>query len=86
MRFSKKETNPILKLLIAIVAAFLVLMLRLVLPADGIAFIEDSLLDPLYNAFLGLMATIEIPLVFLSVACGIIVLVTAPFSEKSGAR
>ena len=72
MRFSKKETNPILKLLIAIVAAFLVSLLRLVLPADGIAFIEDSLLDPLYNAFLGLMATIEIPLVFLSVACGII--------------
>ncbi len=29
-------------------------------------------MDPLYNAFLGLMATIEIPLVFLSVACGII--------------
>lgn len=72
MRFSKKEMNPIFKLLIAIVAAFLVSLLRLVLPAEAIIFIEESLMDPLYNAFLGLMATIEIPLVFLSVACGII--------------
>lgn len=72
MRFSKKEMNPALKLIIAITAAFLVSLLRLIIPAGGIAFIEDSLLNPLYTAFLGLMATIEFPLVFLSVSCGII--------------
>ena len=72
MRFSKKEMNPIFKLLIAIAAAFLVSMLALVLPAQAISYIEENVLDLFYNAFLGLMATIEIPLVFLSVACGII--------------
>ena len=72
MRFSKKEMNPALKLLIAIAAAIVVSALRFVVPAEVIAFIEENVLDSLYSAFLGLMATIEIPLVFLSVSCGII--------------
>ncbi len=72
MRFSKKEINPIIKLLIAIVAAVFISLLKALLPDGGIGYIKTSLLDPLYTAFLGLMTTIEIPLVFLSVTCGII--------------
>ena len=72
MRFSKKEMNPIFKLLIAIAAAFLVSLLAFVIPNESITYIKENVLDLFYNAFLGLMATIEIPLVFLSVACGII--------------
>ncbi|MBQ9227636.1 MAG: cation:dicarboxylase symporter family transporter [Eubacterium sp.] len=71
-RFSKKEINPIIKLAITIAAALLVSLLKFVIPAESIEFIKDNLLDSFYNAFLGLMTTIEIPLVFLSVACGII--------------
>ncbi|MBR1762015.1 MAG: cation:dicarboxylase symporter family transporter [Eubacterium sp.] len=72
IRFSKKETNPIIKLLLAIVAAGFVSLLKFVVPAETIVFIKETLLDSLYTAFLGLMTTIEIPLVFLSVTCGII--------------
>lgn len=72
IRFSKKEANPIIKLFVAIVAALAVSLLRFVLPYETVVFIKDNLLDSFYNAFLGLMTTIEIPLVFLSVASGII--------------
>ncbi len=72
IHFSKKQTNPIIKLILAIVTALLVSLLKFVIPASGIAFIENNILDSLYNAFLGLMKTIELPLVFLSVTCGII--------------
>lgn len=72
MRFSKKGLNPILKLLIAIFAAVLVSLLKLVLPAGTISFIKGDILEPLYNAFLGLMATVEFPLVFFSITSGIV--------------
>ncbi|MBQ5995048.1 MAG: cation:dicarboxylase symporter family transporter [Clostridia bacterium] len=72
IRFSEKQFNPIFKLIIAIASALAVSMLRFVLPSDVILYIEDSVLKPLYNTFLGLMTTVEIPLVFLSVGCGII--------------
>ena len=72
VRFSKKESNPIIKLLFAIIAAVLVSLLKFSLPAETIAFLRIDVLDSLYKAFLGLMATIEMPLVFLSVTSGII--------------
>ena len=72
IRFSKKEANPIIKLFVAIAAAVLVSLLKFVVPSESISFIENNVLDALYNAFLGLMTTIEIPLVFLSVSSGII--------------
>lgn len=72
IRFSKKEVNPIVKLLFTILAALLISALKFVLPSESIVFIKENLLDSLYNVFLGLMTTIEIPLVFLSVTCGII--------------
>ena len=72
IRFSKKQTNQIIRLLIAIAAAVLVSLLIFVIPSDSITFIKDNVLDSFYNAFLGLMTTIEIPLVFLSVSCGIV--------------
>ncbi|MCR5207675.1 MAG: dicarboxylate/amino acid:cation symporter [Eubacterium sp.] len=72
IRFSKKEINPIIKLFASIVAAFLVSLLRFAVPYESIVYIKESVLDVLYNAFLGLMTTVEIPLVFLSVTCGII--------------
>ncbi len=72
IRFPQKEINPIFKLFLAIAAAVLVSLLRFVLPQEGIDFAVESLLGPLYNAFLGVMATVEIPLVFFSITCGII--------------
>jgi len=72
IRISKKEINPIFKLAFAIAAAVLVSLLQLVLPAESVLYIRENLLDSFYNAFLGLMTTIEIPLVFLSVASGIV--------------
>jgi Na+/H+-dicarboxylate symporter len=72
IRFSKKETNPIIKLLIAIITALLISLLRFVLPSETVEFIKNNILDSLYATFLGLMTTVEIPLVFLSVACGIV--------------
>ena len=72
MSFAKKTLNPIFKLIIAIAAAVLVSLLKLVVPEDVISFIMADVLDPLYNAFLGIMATVELPLVFFSVACGIL--------------
>ena len=69
INLSKKEVNPIIKLFVAIVAAVVFSLLRAIIPKETIEFIRTNLLDSLYNAFLGLMATIEIPLVFLSVSC-----------------
>ena len=68
----KKGMNPVLKLTLAILAAFLVSLIRFAVPAESISYITENILTPFYNAFLGLMATVEIPLVFLSVICGII--------------
>lgn len=72
MRFSKKGINPIIKMIIAIISAILVSLLSFVLPKETVSFIKENLLTPLYNAFLGLMATVEFPLVFFSITCGII--------------
>ncbi len=72
MRFSKKEMNPIWKLLIAIVAAVLFSLSKKAIPDSAIVFLKDNILNPLYNTFLGIMATVEIPLVFFSITSGII--------------
>lgn len=72
MRFSKKQVNPIVSLAAAIVIALLLSMLQFAIPAEGILFIKESVLTPFYEAFIGLMTTVEIPLMFLSIACGII--------------
>ena len=72
MRFSKKEINPMVTLLLSIGAAVLLSMLRFLLPEETVDYISNSLLTPFYNAFIGLMTTVAIPLVFLSVACGIV--------------
>lgn len=72
MRFSKKGVNPMVTLLSSIAVAFLVSLLRFALPEETVTYISDSLLTPFYNAFIGLMTTVAIPLVFLSVACGIV--------------
>ncbi len=72
MRFSKKGVNPLVTLLLSIGVAFLVSMIRFLLPEETVNYISNSLLTPLYNAFIGLMTTVAIPLVFLSVACGIV--------------
>ena len=72
MRFPKKSLNSIVKLLIAIGAAMLVSLLKFVVPAETITFIKGDLLEPIYKAFLGLMATVEFPLVFFSITSGIV--------------
>jgi Na+/H+-dicarboxylate symporter len=72
MKFTKKEMNPIAKLLIAVLAAVGVSFLGMLLPEDAVAFIKDDIVVPLHNAFMGMMSTIELPLVFFSVACGIL--------------
>ncbi len=72
MRFSKEGMNPVLKLMIAIAVAVLISLLRFVAPAETVTFIKENVLDSFYSAFLGLMATVEIPLVFLSITCGIL--------------
>ncbi|MBQ7739896.1 MAG: cation:dicarboxylase symporter family transporter [Eubacterium sp.] len=72
IRFTKKQMNPVLKMFIAIIAAVLFSLLRFVIGEEAVTYIKESVLDPFYNTFLGLMKTVEVPLVFLSVACGII--------------
>ncbi len=72
LKFSKKALNPIVKLLIAVAAAVLLSGLRFLLPETAIEFIKTDFLTPLNNTFIGMMATVELPLVFFSVACGIL--------------
>ena len=72
MRFSKKELNPIFKLLIAIVLASIVSLLKFSLPQSTMDYIVSDILGPINETFLGLMETFEVPLVFLSITCGII--------------
>ncbi|MBR0112405.1 MAG: cation:dicarboxylase symporter family transporter [Clostridia bacterium] len=72
LKFSKKSMNPLVKLLIAVACAVLISGLRVALPATAIDYIKNDFLTPLNNTFIGLMATVELPLVFFSVACGIL--------------
>ncbi|MBR7061207.1 MAG: cation:dicarboxylase symporter family transporter [Eubacterium sp.] len=72
IRFSRKQTNPIIKLFLALAIAIIVSLLRFIVAPETITFIRENVLEPLYGAFLGLMATVEMPLVFLSIGCGII--------------
>ena len=72
MKFNKKQMNPFLKMFIAFFAAMVVSMLRLVLSENTIEFIKEDFLLPLNNTFLGMMATVELPLLFFSVVCGIL--------------
>lgn len=72
IRFSRKGLNPIVGMLLGIASAGLVSLLRSVLPEASIQFIMDNILNPFYNTFIGLMTTVEIPLVFLSVVSGIV--------------
>ena len=72
MKFTKKSLNPLAKLFIAVGSAVIVSFLQYITPESAIAFIKDDLLVPLNNTFIGMMATIELPLVFFSVACGIL--------------
>ena len=71
MRFSKKSMNPIFLLVIAIVSAFLVSLIRFALPKATMDYILTDIINPLNEAFLGLMGTFEVPLIFLSITCGI---------------
>ena len=86
MKFSKKALNPIAKLFIAVGAAVLVSFLQYITPESTIAFIKDDILSPLNNTFIGMMATIELPLVFFSVACGILGIGNSTVFGKIGRR
>lgn len=72
VKFSKKELNPMIKLLLAIVAAVLVSLIKFVLPESAIDFVKDDLLSPVNSTFMGMMVTVELPLVFFSVVSGIL--------------
>ena len=72
MKFSKKELNPIVKLLFAVIAALLISLIKFLLPEGAIDFVRDDVLTPVNNTFIGMMVTVELPLVFFSVTSGIL--------------
>lgn len=86
MKFSKKELNPMFKLFLAIIAAATLSLLKYILPVSAIDFIKEDLLSPLNNTFLGMMATVELPLVFFSVTSGILGMGNSAIFGRIGRR
>ncbi len=71
LRLRKKRINPLLGLIIAVFAAFLVAVLGYFLPASARDVVSSDYLTPLYETFFGILSTIAGPMIFLSVAWGI---------------
>lgn len=71
IRLKKRRLNPLAALVLAAVAALGVGFAGLALPETFRTSVADGFLTPLYETFLGLLATIAGPMIFLSVAWGI---------------
>lgn len=67
----RKSSNPVVSILLAIALAILVGVVGRFLPTSVITYINDVILDSVYQGFLGLLTTIAGPMIFLSVVWGI---------------
>lgn len=64
--------SPLVKLAFSLLAAVILGMLSLLLPASFQHFLSEELLHPLLDTFTGLLSAVAGPLIFLSILCGII--------------
>ena len=71
-QLERPRWNPALKLLVTIIAAVLIGMAgREMLPAETLAALVETILTPIYNAFLRLLNLASGPVVFLSVLAAV---------------
>lgn len=68
---NRPEMNPIIKLLISIVAGGAIGGIGFLLPDATRELVNESLLHPIYSAFLGVLSVVGLSLVLLSVVSGI---------------
>lgn len=71
LKLNKKQMNPVLKLVLAVVLAMVCGIAGRMLPADIRTMIGDGILTPVFDTFLGALSTVAGPMIFLSVAWGI---------------
>ena len=71
LKLHKKQINPVLKLVLAVVLAIALGILGRMMPADMRTFWGEGILTPVFDSFLGALSTVAGPMIFLSVAWGI---------------
>ncbi len=70
-KLKKHKSHPVAKLFTALAVAIIIGVLGLLGPEGFRVSISETLLNPIYNAFVGVLTTIAGPMIFLSVVWGI---------------
>lgn len=85
-KLKKRQLHPVIKLLTALVIAIIIGMVGL-LGSENIRIgISETLLNPIYDAFVGVLTTIAGPMIFLSVVWGIYGIGDASMLGKIGKK
>lgn len=71
LKLPKKQVNPAIKLVGAVVLAVVSGLLGRMLPPETRALLDTGILTPLFDTFLRALSTVAGPMIFLSVAWGI---------------
>lgn len=71
LRLKKPQRNPIVSLLVAIVAAVAVGLAKAIIPETVTALLLENLITPVYDTFFGLLKMIAGPMVFTAVVWGV---------------
>lgn len=83
---NKPHINPIIIYVLAILISLGVGFLGLLIPADTRQIAVEQVLNPIYNAFLGMLKAIAIPMVFLGISGGIYAMGDASVFGKIGKK
>ena len=70
-KLKKRQSNPIVGLLAALVSAVLIGLMGMLAPEAVRTGCYESVLTPVYDAFIGVLTTVAGPMIFLSVAWGV---------------
>lgn len=85
-KLKKRQSSPLAGLLTALVAAIVVGFAGMMIPGDFTSTLNSSVLNPIFDAFIGLLTTIATPMIFLSVAWGVYGIGDASMLGKIGKK
>lgn len=71
LKLKRPQANPVARLLISFLLAVFVGLLGGLLPGSFVDAAVENVIEPVYDAFMGVLSTIAGPMVFLAVAWGI---------------
>lgn len=86
LTLSKPQKNPIMIFVGAVVISIALGILGLLIPNDIRLSLVEQILNPVYNAFLGMLKAIAIPMVFLGISYGIVSMGDASIFGKIGKK